>query len=100
MYNESRRELFNQFQFNMAGKGGARPGAGRKPIADEQKMINLIRSCFDVTLRFVQDETISLKERVDIASRISAKRVPSDLNIGGQPNNPLGIIINVNRPKE
>jgi hypothetical protein len=73
----------------MAGKGGARPGAGRKPLADENKMINLIGKCFDVTLRFVQDETIPLKDRVDIASRISAKRVPSDVNLGGQPGNPI-----------
>lgn len=83
--------MVNQQKTIMA-RGGVRPNSGRKPMADEDKMANLIGKCFDVTMRFVADETIPVKDRVEIAAKISAKRIPSDVNLGGQPGNPINVI--------
>ena len=82
----------------MANHGGARKGAGRKSILEEGRIQDLISTSIDVTDRFLKDENIPLEKRAEIASRVASKRIPSDVNIGGQQDNPLGISIAVNKP--
>lgn len=76
----------------MAGTGGSRPGSGRKPIADEQKISHLIDKCADITNKFLDDESIPVSKKVDVASRLLAKRIPTDMNVSGSITHNLFIL--------
>ena len=67
----------------MAGNGGKRAGAGRKPIVEEGRMADLIGKSIDITDRFLSDESIPLERRSEIAARVVAKRIPTDMNVSG-----------------
>lgn len=68
----------------MAGKGGARPGSGRPSLVDEQKVTALSMKCVELTLEYIQDPSVSLKDRADVFSRIAAKVVPQNVGISGE----------------
>lgn len=73
----------------MAGKrGGARPGAGAKPIAAQVCRIADIQRCWDVVMEFVKSDA-PLAQRAEMASKIAVKAVPQNVNLGGQEDNPL-----------
>lgn len=77
--------------------GGKRAGAGRKPMLQEGRIADLVNASIDVTNRFLADETIPLERRAEIASRVACKRIPTDVNLGGQKDNPLGLQISIVR---
>lgn len=76
----------------MATHGGARAGAGRKSILEEGRIADLISTSIDVTHRFLKDNSIPIEKRAEIASRVASKRIPSDINLGGQADNPLSVV--------
>lgn len=73
-------------------RGGYRPGSGRKSFVEEGRICDLIRTSVEITERFINDESYPLEKRVEVASRFVAKRIPSDVNIGGQAENPLAVV--------
>lgn len=76
-------------------RGGVRPNSGRGTVLDDMKLAEILNASSDVTLRFVKDEAIPIEKRVEVASRLLAKRIPSDINLGGQSNNPIDTILTI-----
>lgn len=60
-------------------RGGARPGAGAKRISEQVCRIADINRCWDVVMQFINDESQSLKERAEMASRIAVKAIPTEI---------------------
>jgi len=73
-------------------RGGVRPNSGRKTILEEGRINDLIKTSVAVTQQFLSDTSIPLERRAEIASRVAAKRIPNDVNIGGQPDNPINVV--------
>jgi hypothetical protein len=69
-------------------RGGARPNSGPKPIAEQICRIADIHRCLDVVMEFVNSDA-PLKERAEMAKYLAAKSVPQNVNLGGQPGNPI-----------
>lgn len=74
-------------------RGGARPNSGRGTILDDIKLAEILNISSGIALRFMRDESIPIEKRVEVASRFIAKRIPQDINLGGQKENPLNFIV-------
>jgi len=72
--------------------GGARPGAGRPSLLKSEQLAALSMRCVELTKAYIDDESIPLRDRVDVFSRIAVKVMPQDINLGGQADNPVNVI--------
>jgi hypothetical protein len=68
----------------LTGQGGPGRGQGRKSALDEKKIAALSMRCVHLTLKYVNNESIPIKDRADVFSRIAAKVVPQSLSIAGE----------------
>lgn len=57
-------------------KGGARPGAGRKPYSQEVAKVKDLARCWDIVMQYVNDVNEPLAKRAELASRFAVKCVP------------------------
>lgn len=80
----------------MAGKGGAIPGAGRKPVADEQKTNNIFLAAIkqiksvntddEARIELAKDLLTFERGKIFISEHIFGKakeRIESDVNVTG-----------------
>ena len=69
-------------------RGGARPGAGAKPLHEQVCRMQDLNRCWDVVMEYINSDA-PLDKRADLASKLAIKSVPQDINLGGQDGNPL-----------
>lgn len=79
-------------------RGGARPNSGRPSIVDEALRARVIEKSWSIIEEFYNDQNESNSDKRKVASYLAGKSVPQNINLGGQPDNPLGISIAVNKP--
>lgn len=70
-------------------KGGPRPGSGRPSLFDEQIRVIVLEKSWKLIQDYLNDETEPLKERIKVAEHLAGKSVPQNVNLGGQPGNPI-----------
>lgn len=63
-------------------RGGARPGAGAKPLHKQVCRMQDLNRCWDVVMEYINSDA-PLDKRADLASKLAIKSVPQDINLGG-----------------
>jgi hypothetical protein len=76
----------------LKGRGGPGRGQGRHSALKEDQIKALSMSCIDLTIKYIYNEEVPLKDRADVFSRIAVKVMPQDINLGGQADNPLSVV--------
>ena len=71
---------------------GVKGRSGRKSVRDETKRLAIIDLAWDITKRYLEDESHPIKERVEVAKTICAKDMPEKLTDGDGNSLPRPII--------
>ena len=79
----------------MAGKGGATPGAGRKPIADEQKTNAIFLTAIKQVKNVETDEEARIELAKDLLTFERGKIFISE-HIFGKPTETIDSNVNIN----
>lgn len=79
-------------------RGGSRPNSGRPSIVDEELRKRVIEKSWDIVEKFYDDPNEEAKDKLKVATYLAGKSVPQNINLGGQPDNPYGIQIVINKP--
>lgn len=75
------------------GWGGKRANqTGRPSLLKSEQLAALSMESVDLTRKYIYDESVPLKDRADVFSRIAVKVMPQDINLGGQADNPLSVV--------
>lgn len=61
---------------------GVKGRSGRRPMRDEEKRLKIIDKAWEIADQYLHDETIALKDRIEVACKIIVKDMPDKLTDG------------------